>query len=127
MTMARILLVDDDDQFRGMLESMLHRLGHDVVTARSGGEALREYGRNDTDLVITDLIMPDSDGLELIRGLRRDGSTVPILAMTGGGRTRPAMYLKMAASLGAQRVLAKPFSFAELTDAIAGALQPQSG
>ncbi|MGE3404189.1 MAG: response regulator [Vicinamibacterales bacterium] len=125
--MARILLVDDDDQFRGMMETMLHRMGHDVVSARSVGEALRECGQHDLDLLITDLIMPDRDGLELIRDLRREGATLPILAMTGGGRTKPAMYLKMAASLGAQRVLAKPFTFAELTDAIAGALQPQSG
>jgi CheY-like chemotaxis protein len=120
--MARVLLVDDDDQFREMMRAMLVRLGHTVVTARSGVEATRECQRGAPDLLITDLIMPDKDGLELIRELRRDGVACPIVAMSGGGRTRPGMYLKMAGSLGASTVLAKPFGFAQLSEAIDGAL-----
>lgn len=122
--MALILLADDDDQFRDMLEAMLERLGHSVVIARNGNEALKRYREAPTDLVITDLIMPDKEGLETIRELRRGSANVKIIAMSGGGRVTPAMYLKLAAEMGAAAILAKPFSSQQLSDAIKTALSP---
>ena len=120
--MAFVLLVDDDDQFRNMLQSMLERLGHSVAIARNGNEALVRYAERSPDLVITDLIMPDKEGLELIRELRQQSRDLPIIAMSGGGRTKPAIYLKMAGSLGARAVLTKPFTFRQLTAAISDAI-----
>jgi CheY-like chemotaxis protein len=119
--MALILLVDDDDQFRVMLQAMLERLGHTVVTARSGKEALACNAERPSDLVITDLIMPDKDGLEVIRELHESAPNVPIIAMSGGGRMNPAMYLKIATQMGAREVLAKPFTLSQLSTAIESA------
>jgi CheY-like chemotaxis protein len=68
--------------------------------------------------VITDLIMPDQEGLETIRQLRARDPNIPVIAMSGGGRTHPDTYLKIAANMGANAVLAKPFTFADLTAAI---------
>src|SRR5258706_15101020 len=101
-SMASILLVDDDEQLRTMLSEVLKRAGHEVQTACDGNEAIRMYGRNPTDLVITDLIMPDKEGLEMIREIRRGFPTVRIIAMSGGGRNGPADYLALAERFGAQ-------------------------
>jgi DNA-binding response OmpR family regulator len=120
--MAVILLVDDDDQFRDMVKSMLERQGHEVETAGNGNEAMKRYRTRPPDLVITDLIMPDKDGLETIRELRRHDAHVRIIAMSGGGRTSPATYLKMASDMGAAMILAKPFSNQQLSEAVRTAL-----
>lgn len=116
--MASILLVDDDEQLLYTAQAMLERLQHDVVTARNGNEALARYVEHAPDLVITDLIMPDREGLETIRELRRSAPGVKIIAMSGGGRSSPGNYLKMAKDLGATAVLAKPFSFSELATVV---------
>src|SRR5689334_21333044 len=100
--MALILLADDDDQFRDMVQAMLERMGHGVVPVRNGNEALARCAERRPDLVITDLIMPDKEGLELITALHHADRDLPIVAMSGGGRSHPAMYLKMAASMGAR-------------------------
>jgi CheY-like chemotaxis protein len=116
--MSLILLVDDDDQFRDMVQAMLERLDHKVVIARNGNEAVQRYREQPPDLVITDLIMPDKEGLETIRELRRGAADVKIIAMSGGGRSTPTNYLKMAATMGAAAILAKPFTSQQLRDAI---------
>ena len=116
--MALVLLVDDDDHFRDMLQAMLQRLGHTVAIAANGKAALARYTAQLPDLVITDLIMPEKDGLELIRELRRTPPLPPIIAVSGGGRTQPEIYLQMAESMGARAVLAKPFTFHQLSAAI---------
>lgn len=120
--MAVILLVDDDDQFRDMVQALLERLGHVVEIARNGNEALARYRELRPGLVITDVIMPDMEGLETIRELRRISADVKIIAMSGGGRKSTSMYLKHAKEMGAAIVLAKPFSNLELTQAIETAL-----
>ena len=121
--MARVLLVDDDDAFRGMVDTMLNRLGHDVIVARNGDEALVLFHGSVFDLVITDLIMPEREGLDTIRQLRRDGD-VKIVAMSGGGRNSPGAYLNIAKHIGASAVLSKPFSLQELKAAVEIALGP---
>jgi CheY-like chemotaxis protein len=115
--MARILLVDDDESFRPMVEAMLRRLGHQVVMAANGNEALAIFRTEAFDLVITDLIMPEREGLDTIRELRRDGD-VKIIAMSGGGRWSPATFLNIARRTGAAAVLSKPFSHQELMAAL---------
>jgi len=120
--MTRILLVDDDESFRPMLHATLERCGYEVVTAMNGKEALARYGQQEVDLVITDLIMPDKEGLETIVELRRQAPGVKIIAMSGGGRNNPRAYLHMAKQFGAVGVLPKPFSTQELLDAINVAL-----
>jgi CheY-like chemotaxis protein len=120
--MANILLVDDDDQFRDMVRALLERQGHMVDIARNGNEALARYRELRADLVITDVIMPDMEGLETIRELRRISVDVKIIAMSGGGRKSTSMYLKHANEMGAAAILAKPFSNQQLAEAIVTAL-----
>ena len=120
--MSRILLVDDDESFRPMLHETLERFGYEVVTAVNGREASDRYRERPADLVLTDLIMPDKEGLETIRDLRRLWPDARIIAMSGGGRTNADNYLKMARTMGAAEVLSKPFSNKELLAAIEAAL-----
>jgi CheY-like chemotaxis protein len=117
----QILLVDDDDLSRGTIHQMLERAGHQVTSTDRGSEALQMFEARRPDLVVTDLIMPDTDGLELIQALRKLEPMVKILAISGGGRVNANEYLNVARKFGALAVLAKPFSNQELKDAI-GAL-----
>lgn len=116
--MATILLVDDDEQFRTMLSEVLRRAGYEVQQACNGNEATRMYRSHQTDLVITDLIMPDKEGLETIREIRQNNPGVRIIAMSGGGRNGFVNYLRVAKAFGAQVVLDKPFSHKEILDAV---------
>lgn len=120
--MTRILLVDDDDMSRGAIHKMLERAGYDVQSTGNGSEALAMYGRAPAELVITDLIMPDKDGLEIIQELRRGNPKVRILAISGGGRVNANEYLAVARKFGAAGVLSKPFSNQDLRDAVEAAL-----
>jgi len=86
----------DDEQLRTMLSEVLKRAGHEVQTACDGDEAIKMYGRNPTDLVITDPIMPDKGGLEMIREIRRDFPTVRIIANVGRGSQRPGKLLSVS-------------------------------
>ena len=101
---------------------MLSDAGYTVTTASGGVEALKLIHNNPFDLVITDLIMPDKEGLEIIMALCRHTPRPKIIAMSGGGRIDAKEYLAPARLLGAQRTLAKPFSNAELLEAVAQVL-----
>jgi CheY-like chemotaxis protein len=116
--MATILLVDDDEQFRSMLSAVLRRAGYEVEEACNGNEATMMYLGHQTDLVITDLIMPDKEGLETIREIRHNNPAARIIAMSGGGRKGSVDYLRVATAFGAQMVLDKPFSHREILEAI---------
>jgi len=124
--MKRILLVDDDAAFREPLCEWLSRNGYEVQTAQNGSVALKLYRQQAADLVITDLIMPEAEGLETIGALRRLQPNVKIIAMSGGGRIGPIEYLTIARNLGAHRVLAKPFSCQEILDAVESSLADES-
>jgi DNA-binding NtrC family response regulator len=117
--MARILLVDDDDHVRRPVQMNLTRTGHQVVEARNGREAMDIYRREQFDVVITDLIMPEQEGLETIQQLKKHNPAVRVIAISGGGRLSANNYLQLAERLGAQRTLAKPFTTEELVKAIA--------
>jgi CheY-like chemotaxis protein len=120
--MKHILLVDDDDLSRGAVHKMLERSGYDVQSTGIGQEALAWYRREQADLVITDLIMPDTDGLEMIQELRRINPAVRVLAISGGGRVDAEEYLSVARKFGAVEVLPKPFTAPELKQAVEAAL-----
>lgn len=117
--MARILIIDDDDQIRKMLRLTLNAAGFDVVEAQDGKIAMKLFYQDLTvDLVITDLIMPEKEGIETIIELRRDFPNVPIIAISGGGRIDPNDYLLLAKKLGAQITLEKPFSRKDIINAV---------
>jgi CheY-like chemotaxis protein len=123
--MASILLVDDDDVFLAMLSAVLTRAGYQVIVAFDGQRAINLYKSRPTDLVITDLVMPEKEGLELIGELKRFHPEVKIIVVSGAGKHALEDYLKMAKALGANRVLAKPFSEREILEAISEVLEEE--
>ena len=116
--MTRTLVVDDDCQMREMLGVILERKGYDVKTASDGNAAIQLQNKKPFDIVITDLIMPEKEGIETIMELRRDYPRLKIIAISGGGRHRPEGYLELASHLGADRVLAKPSGSWEILSAV---------
>lgn len=122
--MARVLLVDDDAQMLDVLARLMTRAGHEVTVVTDGAEALRKTLEHEFDIVVTDLIMPGKEGLETIRELHRRQPGLPVIAMSGGGRSAPADYLEAARLFGAARTLSKPFPSEELLNAIAALVPP---
>lgn len=120
--MSRILLIDDDDALRKMLRLTLTGMGHSVVEARNGREGVALDATQQPDLVLTDIIMPDKEGIETILEIRRQHPETRIIAMSGGGRVNARDYLVMARRFGARYVLEKPFSNGEMALAIESAL-----
>lgn len=116
--MAHILLIDDDDALRTMLRLTLIHFGHTVIEARNGREGLEVFPHMRADLVITDIVMPDVEGIEVLITLRQRQPPVKIIAISGGGRVSATDYLNIAQQLGAARVLTKPFSNEALKQAI---------
>jgi len=117
-SMETILVVDDEAPIRRMLRKMLEREGYRVLEASDGREAVRLQAAEPADLVITDLFMPEVDGFETIREIRKLSSRVGILAISGGGKTVKEDLLPYAEMLGANRILSKPLKRRELIDAI---------
>lgn len=120
--MPRILVVDDDDQFRRMVQRTLERAGYQVEPAANGREALQRFAASPADLVLTDLVMPEKEGLETIMELRRLWKTPRIIAMSGGGRCSPDEYLDAARVLGVAATLEKPFATRDLLAAVRAVL-----
>ncbi len=112
--MPRILVVDDNDDIRSMLELLLRREGFDVASARDGEEALALFADRAADIVITDLFMPERDGIETIVALRDRYPTAKIIAMSGWQSQRGPDYLAVAREIGAAGTLRKPFEPREL-------------
>ena len=117
--MANILLIEDEQIVAETLEIVLFKAGHDVVVAANGDIGLAQFIERKPDLVITDIIMPEKEGLETIRAIREKDPSVPILAYSGGGRTRNFDFLRMADKLGANEVLRKPFTNEDMIAAVA--------
>lgn len=114
----RILLADDDEQVLQVVMKLLKSAGHAVHVARNGREAIELVAGQTFDLVLTDILMPDKDGIETIRQLRRQAPAVRIIAMSGGGQLQAEVYLNLAQKLGIARTLRKPFSRDELLHAV---------
>ena len=105
---ASILIIDDDAAVSRTLSLILTRAGHRVTTVTSGRKGLELLSQDGFDLVLTDIIMPELDGIEAIRRIRNDHPGLRIIAMSGGGQIDKADFLHMAEALGADRVLEKP-------------------
>ena len=116
--MARILIIDDEDELRSMLRQMLEQAGHEVTEAVNGAEGIKLYEQDPPDLIITDIIMPEKEGVETIIALRRADPDLPIIAISGGGRLEATDFLPMAGKLGARRTLSKPFRRDQLLEAV---------
>lgn len=120
--MAIILAIDDDPNMRALLADLLSTSGHTVMLANDGFAGLKmARGSPPPELVITDILMPRKDGLEIIRSLRRDFPKLPVMAISGNSPHSP-VYLKTAELLGARRILAKPVTNEALLSAVAEAL-----
>jgi YesN/AraC family two-component response regulator len=116
--MARILVVDDEAMLRGVVRKMLERNGHEVFDAADGALGTEAYRRLLTDIVITDIVMPNKDGIQLIVELKKEFPAVRLIAMSGGARTSERDFLEVAKQYGVRQVLQKPFSRAELEAAV---------
>jgi len=116
--MACILVIDDDNQLRSLLRLALEMAGHQVVEAVDGEQGLKAYQEHLPDLVLCDLIMDNKEGLETIRELRRRFAEEKIIAMSGGLCGGKVNFLTLAKTLGAAKVLTKPFGMGTLSAAI---------
>jgi CheY-like chemotaxis protein len=124
--MERILIIDDEAQIRSMIRLMLERAGYSVAEASDGIEGIRCYRQTPADLIITDLIMPNQDGIGMMLELKKEFSSAKIIAMSGGGLNRPEGYLRGAQKLGAVCTLSKPINRQELLRAVKDALKSQT-
>jgi CheY-like chemotaxis protein len=111
-----LLVVDDDAPFRGVVCRALRDRGYEVAEATSGTEGLKALSHRTPDVLITDIMMPDGDGIEFISGARRAGLASPILAMSGSGEMKSLDFLRLAAKLGADATIRKPFTIDELLE-----------
>ena len=118
--MATVLIVDDDDNDRMLMRSLLADQGHQIFMAANGEDALRIYLRQSVDVVVTDLQMPRGDGIELISGLKGLDPDVSIVAVSG----KSPHKLKVAQGAGARAILEKPVTKERLVGAIALATAP---
>ncbi|HCS12689.1 MAG: response regulator [Zetaproteobacteria bacterium CG06_land_8_20_14_3_00_59_53] len=117
--MARILIIDDEELFRQMLKQMLESAGHEVAEAADGEQGLTLFREQPADLVITDIFMPEKEGIATIHELKEEFPALKLIAVTGGGYKRRGFeYLEFAEKIGADRVLHKPFERQELLDAV---------
>ena len=116
MTPRSILIIDDDEQTRILLRRVLEETGYLVSEAANGQDGLRQFRQTPTSLVITDLLMPDMDGLEVTMALHRESPTLKIIAITGGSGKRD--FLDIAKHLGAHCTMKKPISIVELLQTV---------
>ena len=120
--MARILVIDDQPEIRRLIRQLLESAGHTVVEASNGAEGLRLQQAGPAEVIITDLFMPEMDGIEVLTALRRLNIRVPVIAISGGGQFGQLDLLRTARRLGAFRSLTKPFALRDLLDASREAL-----
>src|SRR5665213_86977 len=122
VSMPKILVIDDDVMVRNTISKVLRHCGFEVIVAEDGVRGLASFRRDRPDLVITDIIMPEKEGIETIIEMRREHPDTKIIAVSGGGRIGNADFLSMATSLGAAAVIAKPFLPEELINQVKSCL-----
>lgn len=112
--MKKLLVIDDDEQFREFMRDALTDQGYEVILADNGSEGMRSATELSPDLVITDIVMPEKEGVEVLMELRTNDKNLPVIAMSGYNKGNADSYLKIAQKLGASAVLSKPFTISEL-------------
>ncbi|MGH7123629.1 MAG: response regulator [Stellaceae bacterium] len=113
-----VLVIDDEPVIRQSLELLLETYGFQVALARDGAQGLAAFRRIEPDLVLTDIVMPNQDGIETILTMRRERPSARIIAMSGRGSVGNAEYIDIAARLGADAAIPKPFDPAKLIAAV---------
>lgn len=121
-----VLVIEDDRQLLQAMAQAFTRSGAQVFTAANGAQGLRCFLAQGPDVVVTDIIMPEREGIETILAMKSARPDTPILAVSGGGQTPAHEFLTLAKSLGADAVLAKPFRARQLVDAAHELLAPSS-
>lgn len=125
--MARVLVIDDEEDVRQLLATGLGVDGHTVFEAADGDEGIAMLARQAVDLVITDIVMPNKEGIETIIELRRTHPGLKIIAISGGGIMSGPDTLRVARSLGAHATMRKPFRVADLRRTVAACLAVEAG
>lgn len=116
--MKKILIIDDENSVTELFTQFLEGQGFSVKGALDGKEGLRSLERECPDLVITDIMMPEMDGLELIRAVRKLHPDLPVVAISGGMKATPMNFLPQAKLFGACRIIEKPISLSELLEVV---------
>lgn len=116
--MAKILVIDDEPSILLMIKKMVEKAGHEADLALNGNEGIEKIEKNKPDLVITDIIMPQMEGLETILELRKKYPKLKIITISGGGRVGPEGYLSSAKLLGADRIFQKPLVQKDFMEAV---------
>lgn len=116
--MARVLVIDDDTIMNDMVVQLLSQSGYEVEGASDGMAGLKLIETTQFDLIVTDIIMPEKEGLETIVAIRKKNKTIPIIAISGGGKLGPDQYLHMAKQFGADYAFQKPFKNAQFLTAV---------
>jgi DNA-binding response OmpR family regulator len=116
--MARILVIDDDEIVNTMIVQMLSEQGHKADAAWNGNQGLKLMETIPYDLVVTDIIMPEKEGIETINIIRQKSRTLPIIAISGGGKIGSQQYLSLAHQFGADYIFHKPFRKEPFLDAV---------
>ncbi len=122
----KILIIDDEPYILMMLKKMLEKAGYDVDLASNGREGMELFQKEPAGLVITDIIMPEKEGLETIREMKRLSPDLKIIAMSGGGKISAENYLETASIFGATKIIEKPFSQNEMVSAVKELMPPGS-
>lgn len=123
MTEARrVLVIDDEDSVRAMVEAALSHAGYRVLCATNGTEGLKVLDSQQVDLVITDILMPEKEGVETIVEIRQKMPGLQIIAMSGGGRVHNMEPLRIAGGIGADALLPKPFDLTKLLGVVESVL-----
>jgi len=118
MHRTRVLVVDDHADLRASLKELLELLGYEVETARDGAAALTRHRSRAVAIVITDIFMPGTEGMETISRFKREWPKVRVIAMSGGGEVAKSSYLQAALHIGADAILRKPFTLESLHAAL---------
>lgn len=124
--MNTVLVIDDEADVVSMLSDALLRAGYQPCGALDGEEGLRIVRKGHIDAVLTDIIMPEREGIETIISLKREFPQIPIIAMSGGGRVGSMDYLQTAKRFGADRILAKPFPLVDMLNTVADVLRAKA-
>jgi CheY-like chemotaxis protein len=122
-TTGRILVIDDESEIRKLFIKKLAGRGYEIIEACDGKEGIKLCHKTRPDLVITDIVMPEKEGIETITELKREFPDIKIIAISGGGRNAPDAYLQLAKNLGVDRTFSKPIDWPELIKTIRELLQ----